>query len=507
MASSFLGLAFEISSDPSKAIRGLEQLHSSTGNIMGQIKQHFVITAGDIWNMGKRIEELAGKTARLGEEFLHVSEKTGLSVEQVSALRFVTEQTGTSLDSVARALGLLSKGTSDFAKDSSPANKALQELGISLTTPGGTRKPMHEMLLEIADAFQKMPDGAQKSADAMALFGRGGLAMIPFLNQGRAGIERLEAQAAKLGVTMTEKDAKAAQDFERQTRALSAEIDGLEFKIGRKLIPGLNIMVGALVGDANATLAFKGAVAQAGDELTHFLDKGSNLASKWMQWFYPPAMVIQQYRNLRQALDDAGHGIHGSGLADLIDQYMVPAFQRMSAAQSDVIAKSEDMARSMANEIGVFVGAIAGRKAQAEVEGGFYLAEGAFDLARSIWPPNPALIARGLGEIGAGINMLKVAGRSGSAPSGGGGGGASEYGGRDWGHEGGYGAPGRWPYPPQTPAYSGPGAAGSRFGQVHVVVIGENEKAKWFAQNVNAAVEAGHFVMSTASQRGAPVGH
>jgi hypothetical protein len=89
----------------------------------------------------------------------------------------------------------------------------------------------------------------------------------------------------------------------------------------------------------------------------------------------------------------------------------------------------------MASEIGTFVGAIAGRKAQAEIEGMFYLAEGAFDVARGICPPDPGLIARGLGEIGAGMNMLKVAGKSGSAGVGGGGGGgsSSRYGADDHG--------------------------------------------------------------------------
>jgi hypothetical protein len=56
-------------------------------------------------------------------------------------------------------------------------------------------------------------------------------------------------------------------------------------------------------------------------------------------------------------------------------------------------------------------------------------------------------------------------------------------------------------------ALSDGGDRGREPAGVHVVVIGENEKARSFAQNINTAVEAGHFVMSTASQRSAPVGH
>jgi len=60
---------------------------------------------------------------------------------------------------------------------------------------------------------------------------------------------------------------------------------------------------------------------------------------------------------------------------------------------------AEATLQGMIAEIGTFVGAIAGRKAQAEVEGAFYLAEGGFDLARGIYPPNPGLIARGLAVV------------------------------------------------------------------------------------------------------------
>jgi hypothetical protein len=51
-------------------------------------------------------------------------------------------------------------------------------------------------LLEVANAFQKMPDGARKSAIALKLFGLEGAKLIPFLNEGAKGIQALEDEAA-----------------------------------------------------------------------------------------------------------------------------------------------------------------------------------------------------------------------------------------------------------------------------------------------------------------------
>jgi actin-related protein len=82
------------------------------------------------------------------------------------------------------------------------------------------------------------------------------------------------------------------------------------------------------------------------------------------------------------------------------------------------IEASEAKIQGMGAELGTFVGAIAGRKAEAEVEGAFMCAEGAFDIARAGWPPNPALLARGIGEIGAGIQMLEAAGKGGGRHAG-----------------------------------------------------------------------------------------
>ncbi len=87
---------------------------------------------------------------------------------------------------------------------------------------------------------------------------------------------------------------------------------------------------------------------------------------------------------------------------------------REKAKQQEARAELDSMASSL---IGV-AGLIVGRKAQAAIEGAYYLAEGAYDVASSIWPFNPAQLAKGLGEIAAGGQMLEVAGQGGSSSGG-----------------------------------------------------------------------------------------
>ena len=130
-----------------------------------------------------------------------------------------------------------------------------------------------------------------------------------------------------------------------------------------------------------------------------------------LKLFQQQATAVEQ---LRQGFSD----LSASEVA-----YATTAQQVARVVQSSTTASIEASAASI-------VGMIAGRKAEAAVNAVFYGAEGALHLAEGIWPPNPALIARGLGEIAAAAQYARVAGTS----SGGGGhaaGAGGGYGGRE----------------------------------------------------------------------------
>jgi hypothetical protein len=71
------------------------------------------------------------------------------------------------------------------------AASALSALGISATDSSGQLKNADQILMEVADRFEQMPDGAMKAKVAMDLFGRAGAALIPMLNMGSDAIEGL----------------------------------------------------------------------------------------------------------------------------------------------------------------------------------------------------------------------------------------------------------------------------------------------------------------------------
>lgn len=123
--------------------------------------------------------------ARVGDEFFKLSQKTGVSVEALTALKYAADLSDLSTEGLTKALQKLSVAMFDTQINGEEGSAALKALGVSATDMNGQIRPTEQVLLDLADKFSSMPDGADKAALAVKLFGKEGLAIIPLLNQGR----------------------------------------------------------------------------------------------------------------------------------------------------------------------------------------------------------------------------------------------------------------------------------------------------------------------------------
>src|SRR5204862_7584712 len=118
----------------------------------------------------------------VGGEVLKRQRYTGATAEEASRLRFAAKQSGIDVDTMTKSLGLLSKNL---------AGTKLDKLGLGLKDASGKALPLNDSLLKIAERFQSMANGPEKTALAMQLFGKSGAQLIPFLNKGADGIAEL----------------------------------------------------------------------------------------------------------------------------------------------------------------------------------------------------------------------------------------------------------------------------------------------------------------------------
>jgi len=145
-----------------------------------------------------------------------LSQRTGVGVETLSKFGAAAEDSGSSIDEVAKAMGKLSKGIVDPA---SKANEALRSIGVSSTDTQGKIRSVDAVMLDIADKFSMLPDGAQKTALAMEIFGKSGANLIPMLNGGREAMSQYSA-------TITTEMAQAADKFNDAINMIMRELAG-----------------------------------------------------------------------------------------------------------------------------------------------------------------------------------------------------------------------------------------------------------------------------------------
>ena len=164
------------------------------------------------------------------------AQQAGVTTEALSSLGYAAKLSGVEQGNLTQSLARLSKGMIEAANGTGEAKKAFDSLGIKAST----MQSADEALLQIADRFANMEDGAKKTALAMQIFGRSGAQLVPFLNQGRDGIQRLQEEATKLGVTLDTKTAKAAEEFNDNLTRLSFSLTGLMNNVMIPLLPILN---------------------------------------------------------------------------------------------------------------------------------------------------------------------------------------------------------------------------------------------------------------------------
>lgn len=216
--------------DTKRAEKRLKEFEKSAER-MGKI----VAAAGVA--IGSAFIVMTKRTIDSMDEMAKMAQQAGVTVEALSSLGYAADLSGLSTQEMTRALGLLSKGLADAAQGTGEALKGFERMGMTasdMTSADGA-------LIKIAERFAQMEDGAEKTSIAIQLFGgRIGQRLIPFLNMGADGIQRLQEEATKLGVTMDTKTAKAAEEFNDNLTRLSASLTGLMNNVMIPLLPVLN---------------------------------------------------------------------------------------------------------------------------------------------------------------------------------------------------------------------------------------------------------------------------
>lgn len=156
---------------------------------------------------------LIDDTAELAGRLVETSEKTGVLIETLQELEFAGKLSGLGAEGLSTGLKFLAKNMDGAIHGSKESKKLFKEMGIAVEDASGHVRNTDEVLGDIAEVFSKIPNGALKSAGAMKIFGRSGVEMIPFLNEGRSGISKLREEFKELGGGLSGDDARSLEEW------------------------------------------------------------------------------------------------------------------------------------------------------------------------------------------------------------------------------------------------------------------------------------------------------
>lgn len=168
-----------------------------------------------------------------------VSQKTGVATEALSKLGYVANIEGIGVQGLQQAFVFLSRNMSEAAQGAGSALPAFNALGIQFKNVDGTLRSADDVFLDVSERFARMEDGAQKTAIAMAIFGRAGAQLIPMLNYGRDSLQAYGDELDAFGGTISKDMAQAAAQFNDNMVRVTTALKSVGVGIANEMLPAL----------------------------------------------------------------------------------------------------------------------------------------------------------------------------------------------------------------------------------------------------------------------------
>lgn len=304
--------------------------------------------------------------AKVGDEIAKTSSKLGVTTDELQRMRFAAGRSGASSESLAVAIKTLNRQMLDASKTGKgPLVDALSDLGLELGDLEGMTTEQRFGLL--ADRLGRIADPARKSALAMKVFGEQGTALVPMLNEGSAGLQRLYATAEQQPDFLDRKQLTDAEKLNDALSDLRASIKGAGNQIASSLAPvvgemamgfadwirqndklikqdlpamfegmaGMLSTVGAGVGEAIAEFQQLRREAELWDEWTRKTQEGKIAKSAGSLWwkYQTGSLWGEAFDKASKAFGGGTTNVRGVGFANESDEARASRLSRMAPAE------------------------------------------------------------------------------------------------------------------------------------------------------------------------------
>jgi lambda family phage tail tape measure protein len=189
-------------------------------------------------------------------DFQDMAEKVGDTAQNIASLAVAAGTAGTGMETVVSASAKLTKGLTGVDDESKAAGSAIAALGLSIKDFKALAPA--DQMEAVAKALAGFKDGAEKTAVAMALFGKSGADLLPFLKE-------LGAEGGRQ-VILTQTQIEQADAYSDKQAKLRTELGLHAQAISTQMIPAYNAFTEALIETAKEALGMRNGIKGIADD-------------------------------------------------------------------------------------------------------------------------------------------------------------------------------------------------------------------------------------------------
>jgi hypothetical protein len=174
-----------------------------------------------------------------GDALVDLSTKLGVGADELQKFQYGAGIMGVSAEGAAQALGFLNKNVGEALGGAKEASQTFAGMGVALKNADGSVRETGDLIPELADAFAAMGSQQERTATAMKIFGKSGAQLLPFLQQGREGVEALNKEFGDLGGGLNDDFLQAADGAGDAMYRVNFALSGLKSRLVLSVAPAI----------------------------------------------------------------------------------------------------------------------------------------------------------------------------------------------------------------------------------------------------------------------------
>ena len=218
----------------------MESLTASVKRFTASIGVKAVLAAGVFAaSVGAAVATIANMAVKLAdqvEQLDNLSASSGIATDKLQVLQFAFRQGGVDAGALTQGLSFMTR--------------AMENNSEKLTAMGVTSRDTFTAFIQLARIISSTEDVAKRNALAFEIFGRGGIQLIPVLNDLATKFDGVERAARRAGQVLSQEQIERLNALDRSVDRLTASLDGLS-KRGLVAVAG---SMGPVIDKFNALL-------------------------------------------------------------------------------------------------------------------------------------------------------------------------------------------------------------------------------------------------------------